>query len=374
LAPKDLEGCDDLREVIETLYRKQLGELWWKKPKHFIHPANLLNGEAHLHDHALLGRTPLTMTTHTVVVELKLELSSLEYFDVSPPSADEALRDQLIEELSSIISSWFTNHSQRILLGLPTTCCLTAPYSDSIYQPKWQNGFDALWLVPHVLWTSNMFLGELTTSAECNSQGLNGLDDTELSMAQDLSTDLLHFLRRYQGPSLSEAYVSNTPGTVLKVRFRPMPGSDPNGCLVRVHCCFLQLTPFPADASQVLSDTTGLLINKQAVSRDDPASAVALVLAQSYTRLRRIICTWAATEQEELPDNFVEAVEFIRTTVSGRCCTQDDPGPYPSPLALAVMVGRAWQHVFYNKNYGEGRTTTTTTTTAAAAAAGEQEP
>lgn len=27
-----------------------------------------------------------------------------------------------------------------------------------------------------------------------------------------------HFLRRYQGPSLSEAYVSNTPGTVLKVR------------------------------------------------------------------------------------------------------------------------------------------------------------
>ncbi|KAF4703581.1 hypothetical protein FOZ62_003957, partial [Perkinsus olseni] len=267
-----------------------------------------------------------------------------------------------------IISSWFTNHSQRILLGLPTTCSLTAPYSDSIYQPKWQNGFDALWLVPHVLWTSNMFLGELTTSAECNSQGLNGLDDTELSMAQDLSTDLLHFLRRYQGPSLSEAYVSSTPGTVLKVRFRPMPGSDPNGCLVRVRCCFLQLTPFPADASQVLSDTTGLLMNKQAVSRDDPASAVALVLAQSYTRLRSIICTWAATEQEELPDNFVEAVEFIRTWAENRrvCCTQDDPGPYPSPLALAVMVGRAWQHVFYNKNYGEGRTTT--------AAGGDQQP
>lgn len=53
-----------------------------------------------------------------------------------------------------------------------------------------------------------------------------------------------------------------------------MPGSDPEGCLVRVHCCFLQLTPFPADPSQVLSDNTGLLINKQAVSRDDPASAV----------------------------------------------------------------------------------------------------
>ncbi|KAF4724108.1 hypothetical protein FOZ63_017238 [Perkinsus olseni] len=66
------------------------------------------------------------------------------------PSADEALRDQLIEELSSIISSWFTNHSQRILLGLPTTCSLTAPYSDSIYQPKWQNGFDAVISVPSV--------------------------------------------------------------------------------------------------------------------------------------------------------------------------------------------------------------------------------
>ncbi|KAF4718649.1 hypothetical protein FOZ62_002920, partial [Perkinsus olseni] len=259
LAPKDLEGCDDLREVIETLYRKQLGELWWKKPKHFIHPANLI--KFHLVDDWDLYQPH----SHFRWVLLLMVAASVS------PSADEALRDQLIEELSSIISSWFTNHSQRILLGLPTTCSLTAPYSDSIYQPKWQNGFDALWLVPHVLWTSNMFLGELTTSAECNSQGLNGLDDTELSMAQDLSTDLLHFLRRYQGPSLSEAYVSNTPGTVLKVRFRPMPGSDPNGCLVRVHCCFLQLTPFPADASQVLSDTTGLLMNKQAVSRDDPA-------------------------------------------------------------------------------------------------------